>query len=166
VEVLTAVQLADRQDKINAALRRAVDAFLKASKVAAGDKADEALLHMAEIYAEKLKDTEAAMRTYREIVRQFSGTAVAEDASWRIAQHHERQGEHAEAIKAYEAFLRNYRRSSRAGQAQFAIAENYEHLGEWVKAMDAYTNYMNNFPSGPLVRKAQEQINWIKTYRL
>ena len=106
------------------------------------------------------------MKTYLEIVRQFSGTAVAEDASWRIAQYHERQGKFAEAIVAYKAFLRNYRRSARAGAAQFAVAENYEHLGKWVDAMDAYTNYINNFPSGPLVRKATEQINWIKTYRL
>ncbi len=166
VETLTASELADRQDKINAALRRAVGAYQQASKVPAADKADESLLRMAVIFAEKLKDSDAAMKTYLEIVRQFSGTAVAEDASWRIAQYHERQGKYAEAITAHEAFLRNYRRSPRAGAAQFAIAENYEHLGQWVKAMDAYTNYINNFPSGPLVQKATEQINWIKTYRL
>ena len=166
VEALTAAQLADRQDKINAALRKAVAAYRRAAKVAAADKADESLLRMAGIYAEKLKDPTAAMKTYLEIVRQFSGTAVAEDASWRIAQYYDRQGKYAEAIKAYDAFLRNYRRSPRAGAAQFAIAENYEQLGQWVKAMDAYTNYINNFPKGPLVRKAREQINWIKTYRL
>jgi TolA-binding protein len=69
-------------------------------------------------------------------------------------------------VEAYKAFLRNYRRSPKAGDAQFAVAENYEHLGQWVGAMDSYTNYMTNFPDGPLVKKAQEQINWIKTYRL
>jgi len=166
VEVLTASQLADRQDKINAALRRAVEAYTSASRVAGADKADEALLQMATIYDERLKDSEAAMQTWLEIVRQFSGTAVAEDASWRIAQTYERQQKYAEAIKAYESFLRNYRRSPKAGDAQFAIAENYEHLGQWVQAMDAYTNYVNNFPEGPLVQKAKDQINWIKTYRL
>ncbi len=166
VEKLTAAQLADRQDKINAALRRAVEAYQKASKVALADKADQALLQMAKIYDEKLKDSEAAMRTWQEIVRQFSGTAVAEDASWRIAQYHERKRQWAEAIQAYQAFLRNYRRSTRAPAAQFAIAENHEHLGEWVKAMDAYANYVSNFPKGPMVQKAKDQIEWIKTYRL
>jgi len=166
VEILTAAQLADRQDKINAALRQAVSSYQNASKVAAADKADEALLQMARIYDEKLKDADAAMATWREIVRQFSGTAVAEDASWRIAQWHERKGQYAQAILAYQAFLRNYRRSSRAADSQFAVAENYEHLGEWVKAMDAYTNYINNFPKAPMVQKAREQISWIKTYRL
>jgi len=166
VEVLTASQLADRQDKINAALRKAVDAYAEAARVAGADKADEALLQMATIYDERLKDSKAAMQTWLEIVRQFSGTAVAEDASWRIAQTYERQQKYAEAIKAYESFLRNYRRSPKAGQAQFAIAENYEHLGQWVQAMDAYTNYINNFPEGPMVQKAKDQINWIKTYRL
>jgi TolA-binding protein len=166
VEFLTAVQLADRQDKVNAALRKAVGAYKDASKVAGADKAGDALLKMATIFDERLKDPVAAMAAWLEIVRQFSGTSVAEDASWRIAQHYERQREYENAIEHYKAFLRNYRRSPKAGDAQFAIAENCEHLGQWVHAMDAYTNYINNFPSGPMVNKAREQINWIKAYRL
>jgi len=166
VESETATQLADRQDKINAALRLAVDAYTSASQVAGADKADEALLQMATIYHQQLKDSKAAMKTWLEIVNQFAGTTVAEDASWRIAEYHEREEKFAEAIEAYTAFLRNYRRSPKAGDAQFAIAESYEQLNEWVNAMDSYTNYMTNFPDGPLVEKAKEQINWIKTYRL
>jgi TolA-binding protein len=166
VEALTAMQLADRQDKINAALRKAVEAYTTAAKVPGADKAGDALLRVATIQDQQLKDAKAAMETWLEIVRQFSGTSVAEDASWRIAQYYERQSNYAEAIEAYKAFLRNYRSSPKAGQAQFAIAESYEHLGQWVNAMDSYTNYINNFPSGPLVAKAREQINWIKTYRL
>jgi TolA-binding protein len=91
---------------------------------------------------------------------------VAEDASWKIAQYHDRESKYAQAIDAYGAFLRNYRRSPNAGPAQFAIAECYEHLGQWVNAMDSYTNYVNSFPEGPQVAKAKAQINWIKTYRL
>ncbi|MCF7731447.1 MAG: tetratricopeptide repeat protein [Akkermansiaceae bacterium] len=166
VETLTATQLADRQDKINAALRQAVVAYTTASKVAGADKADDALLQMATIYDQRLKDSQEAMRTWLEIVRQFSGTAVAEDASWRIARYYEQEAKHAEAIEAYQAFLRSYRRSPNAGAAQFAVAENYEHLNRWVEAMDSYTNYITNFPEGPLLAKAKDQINWIKTYRL
>jgi tetratricopeptide (TPR) repeat protein len=166
VETLTATQLADRQDKINAALRRAVDAYTTASRVAGADKADDALLQMATIYDQRLKDSQEAMRTWLEIVRQFSGTAVAEDASWRIARYYEKEAKYAEAIEAYQAFLRSYRRSPNAGAAQFAVAENQEHLNHWVEAMDAYTNYITNFPKGPMLAKAKDQINWIKTYRL
>jgi len=165
-EVLSAAQLADRQDKINAALRKAVTSFRQAAGVPAADVADDALLQMAQIYDQRLKDAAAAMSTWEEIVRQYSGTAVAEDASWNMARYLEGQAEHEKAIAAYQAFFRNYRRSEQAGQAQAAIAENYEHLGEWVQAMDAYTNYVNNFPKGPLLKKAKDQINWIKTYRL
>lgn len=165
-EVLSAAQLADRQDKINAALRKAVASFRQAANVPAADTADDALLQMAQIYDQRLQDAEAAMSTWEEIVRQYSGTAVAEDASWNMASYLEGQKEHAKAIVAYQAFFRNYRRSPRAGEAQAAIAENYEQLGEWVQAMDAYTNYVNNFPEGPLLKKAKAQINWIKTYRL
>jgi len=166
VETLTAVQLANRQDKINAALRKAVEAYAQTSKIAGADKAGDALLRMATIYDERLKDSQAAMTAWLEIVKQFSGTTVAEDASWRIAKHYEDAGQYKEAVEAYKAFLRNYRRSPKAGQAQFAIAESYEHLGRWVDAMDAYTNYINNFPQGPLAEKAREQITWIKAYRL
>ena len=165
-ETLTAAQLADRQDKINASLRMAVKTYKQASGVPLADKAGDALLRMAEIYHERLKDSPAALATWLEIVRQFSGTAVAEDASWRIAEYHERSGKHADAIDAYNAFLRNYRRSTKAGAAQFAVAENYEDLGQWIKAMDSYANYVTNFPTGPMVQKAKEQILWIKTYRL
>ena len=82
-EILSAAQLADRHDKINAALRRAVDSFRSAASVNAADKADDALLQMAQIYDERLKDSVAAMSTWKEIVKQYSGTAVAEDASWK-----------------------------------------------------------------------------------
>lgn len=166
VETLTATQLADRQDKINSALRRAVEVYTRTSKVAGADKADDALLQMATIYDQRLKDSQAAMNTWLEIVRQFSGTDVAENASWRIAETYQREGQHAKAIDAYKAYLRNYRSGPKAGDAQFAIAENYEHLGEWVSAMDAYTNYITNFPQGPLLDKAKSQIAWIKTYWL
>jgi len=165
-QAVTAAQLADRQDKVNAALRKAVASFRRAASIVSGDKADDALLRMAVIYDQRLKDADRAMETWLEIVKQFSGTAVAEDASWKIAQYHEKHTAHAKAIEAYKAFLRNYRRSDKASAAQAAIAENYEHLGKWVEAMDAYTNYLNNFPKGPQIRQAKQQINWIKTYRL
>ncbi len=163
---LTASQLADRQDRINAALRKAVASFRQAASVTSADKADDALLQMAQIYDERLKDAESAMATWEEIVKQYSGTTVAEDASWKIANYYEKHEEFSKAIDAYQTFLRNYRRSPRADIAQAAIAENYEHLGKWVQAMDAYTNYLNNFPDGTLTKKARDQINWIKTYRL
>ena len=165
-QALSAAQLADRQDKVNAALRKAVAAFRRASTFVSGDKADDALLRMAQIYDERLKDADKAMETWLEIVKQFSGTSVAENASWKIAQYYEQHSEYAKAIDAYQAFLRNYRRSPNANVAQAAIAENYEHLGKWVEAMDAYTNYLTNFPDGPRLNQAKQQINWIKTYRL
>jgi len=163
---LSAAQLADRQDKINASLRKAVENYATAAKVPGGDKAGDALLRMAVIYDEQLKDSQAALATWQEIVRQFSGTAVAEEASWRIAQYYERAVKWTEAVEAYKAFLRNYRGSPKAAQAQFSIAEGCEHLNKWVEAMDAYSNFINNFADNPLAQKAKEQINWIKTYRL
>ncbi len=166
VETLSAVQMADRQDRINAALRKAIEAYTAASKVPGADKAGDALLRMAAIYDEQLKNSALALATRKEIVNQFSGTAIAEDAAWRIALYYERAANYAEAVEAYKAFLRNYRRSPNAAQSQISIAECFEHLNKWIEAMEAYTSYINSFPEGPAVAKAREQINWIKTYRL
>ena len=102
------------------------------------------------------------MATWLEIVKQYSGTTVAEDASWKIAKYYETHEQFAEAISAYNSFLRNYRRSPNADAAQAAIAENHEQLGNWVEAMDAYTNYINNYPEGTMASKAKEQIAWIE----
>jgi len=165
-ETLTAEQLADRQDKINAALRRAVDVYERAARLVSGDKADDALLRMAEIYDTQLKDEDEAMAVWQEIVKQFGGTSVAENSSWKIAEYYERKDKHSEAIAAYQEFLRSYRSSSRAGDAMIAVAENYEKLDRWVDAMDWYTNYVNKYPTGAQVERAKEQIIWIKTYRL
>ena len=166
VEAYTATQLADQQDKVNAALRKAIQSYQTASSMASSDKAGEALLRMAGIYDEKLNDSAKAMQVWKETVRQFSGTTVAEDASWKIARYYEHNGKYKEAIDADKSFLRNYRRSPKAELAQFAIAEHFEHLSDWVSAMDAYTNYIKNYPKGQQLSKAKEQINWIKTYRL
>ncbi len=164
---MTALQLADRQDKINAALRKAIEAYRAAAKIAGGRQGRRVpLLQMATIYDQQLKDAKAAMQTWLEIVRQFSGTSVAEDACLadrpilRARRQVRRGGRCLPGFPA-ELPLQPQRRP-----AQFAIAENYEHLGQWVKAMDSYTNYLTNFPDGPLANKAKEQINWIKTYRL
>jgi tetratricopeptide (TPR) repeat protein len=165
-ETLTAQQMADRQDKINAALRKAVDVYRKAAALVSGDKSDDALLRMADIYDQQLKDEEEALAVWQAIVKQFGGTPVAEDSSWKIAQYYERKNQHDKAINAYEQFLRSYRNSGRAGDAMIGIAEQFERLDKWVDAMDWYTSYVNKYPEGPQVARAKEQITWIKTYRL
>lgn len=166
VEILSAAQLADRQDRRKAALRRAVAHFRRAAQVTSGDRASDALQRMARIYDGDLRDADAAMETWLEIVQQYGGTTVAEEASWKIARAYERASEHEKAIDAYVTFLRNYRQSPRASAAQAAIGENYEQLGRWVEAMDAYSKYLSSFPDGPLAEVVRDQIYWIKTYRL
>ncbi len=167
VRVLSALELARREDKINAALRRAVEAYTQAAdNYPLGDYTDESLLSMATIYAEQLKNVEAAMATYQRIVKHFAGTARAEDASWKLAEFYERQGKHEAAVAAYRQFIRNYQGSKRVADAQFALAENLEALGRWVEAMDAYTTYIGKWPKAPKAAKARDQINWIKAYRL
>ncbi len=165
-EAMTAFEMANRRDRINAALRSAVRAYEKASKIMLGDYADDALLRMAEIYQNRLKDPVKAMEVYDRIVATFPGTAVAEDAVWRRAKHYEHEGLYKKARKEYETFINNYPQSKRVEEATFRLAEMYEHLKMWVKAIDTYRSYENKFPKGPRLQQAKKQREWINKYRL
>jgi TolA-binding protein len=163
----SAIAIARRQDRISAALRQSVAAYgLAAQRHPLGDQTDDALLRMARIYSDRLRDTEKAMQTYEQIVTHFSGTSVAEDAAWMIADFYQQQKRFADAVESLESFIRNYQQSTRVPDAQYRLAESLEATGRWVEAMDAYTTYVGKFPDGPRAEKAREQVTWIKAYRL
>jgi TolA-binding protein len=165
-ETESALQVANRQDRVNEAYRQAVAMYGKAaSEYPLGDMTDEALLRMAQIFETELKDRTAAMETYQKVVKFFPGTPVAEDAAWKVAHFHEQEGKYKEAVDAYREFIRNYPASARVADAQFAMAEALEQLGRWVEAMDAYETFRQKFTTHPKVQLALEQINWIKAYR-
>jgi TolA-binding protein len=165
-ETESALQVANRQDRVNEAYRQSVAMYSKAaSEYPLGDMTDDALLRMAQIFETELKDRAAAMETYQKVVKFFPGTPVAEDAAWKVAHFHEQEGKYKEAVDAYREFIRNYPASARVADAQFAMAEALEQLGRWVEAMDAYETFRQKFTTHPKVQLALEQINWIKAYR-
>ncbi|MEX2140622.1 MAG: tetratricopeptide repeat protein [Pirellulales bacterium] len=165
-EAESALQVANRQDRINEANRLAVATYSRAAnEYPLGDMTDDALLRMAQIYETELKDRAAAMETYQKVVKFFPGTPVAEDAAWKVAQFYEQEGNFKEAVDAYRQFIRNYPVSARVADAQFAMAEALEQLGRWVEAMDAYETFRQKFTTHPKVQLALDQINWIKAYR-
>ncbi|MEX2214632.1 MAG: tetratricopeptide repeat protein [Phycisphaeraceae bacterium] len=162
----SAMEIANRQDRINEAYREAVAKYAKAAaEYPLGDKTSEALLRMAEIYEVQLKDKDNAMKTYEKVVKFFPGTPVAEDAAWKVAQFHDQQTQYEAAVQAYRDFIRNYPASKRVAEAQFAMAEALEQLGRWVEAMDAYQTFRDKFAQHAKAPQALEQINWIKAYR-
>ena len=130
-----------------------------------GDKTDQSLLRVAQIFETKLRDRKAAMDTYQRIVKLFPGTPVAEDAAWNVALFYEQEAKHALASAAFREFIRNYPGSQRVADAQFAFAESLEQMNKWNEAMDAYEVFRQKFGKHPKARLASEQINWIKTYR-
>jgi TolA-binding protein len=165
-ETESALQVANRQDRINEANRLAVATYSRAAnEYPLGDMTDDALLRMAQIYETDLKDRAAAMETYQKVVKFFPGTPVAEDAAWKVAQFYEQEGNFKEAVDAYRQFIRNYPVSARVADAQFAMAEALEQLGRWVEAMDAYETFRQKFTTHAKVQLALDQINWIKAYR-
>lgn len=165
-ETETALQVANRRDRINDAFREAVVMYAKAAMdYPLGDMTDQSLLRVADILETKLKDRTAAMQTYQRIVKLFPGTPVAEDAAWKVATFHVQEGKYAAAADAFQNFIRNYPGSSRVAEAQLGMAEVYEQLGRWNEAMDAYEVFRQKFNTHPKVTLAAQQITWIKTYR-
>jgi tetratricopeptide (TPR) repeat protein len=165
-QTMTAYELANRQDRINAALREAIKAYTKASEVVLGDHAADALLRMAYIYDTRLKNPEKAMEVYDRIISTFPGKPVAEDALWRRAQYYEYQGKYDKAAEEYNIFINNYQQSKHIEEAIFRLAEMYEQQKMWREAMNTYTKFETMFPDSPQVTKARERKIWIKTYRI
>jgi TolA-binding protein len=162
----TALQIANRRDRINDAYREAVVVYSRAATdYPLGDRTDQSLLKIAEILETRLKDGAAAMQTYQRIVKLFPGTPVAEDAAWKVARFQVEEGRYAAAADAFQTFIRNYPGSTRVADAQFGRAEVLEQLGRWNEAMDAYEVFRQKFNKHPKVTLAAQQITWIKTYR-
>jgi TolA-binding protein len=165
-ETASALQLANRQDRINEAHRQAVAVFAKAAAdYPLGTTTGASLEHMAIIYEVHLKDPAAAMATYQRVVQLFPGTPVAENAALKVARFHERQGKYDLAVSAYRDFIRTYPASTQVADAQYSLAEALEQQGRWVEAMEAYQTFRDKFSSHPAAAKAMEQIQWIKAYR-
>ncbi len=165
-EAQSALQLANRQDRINEAYRESVAAYMRAARdYPLGDKTDDSLLRIAEVFETHLNDRNAAMQTYQNIVKLFPGTPVAEDAAWRVALYYDEEGKYAEASESLREFIRTYPGSNRVADAQFTLAEVLEQLGKWNDAMDAYEIFRQKFAEHPKAQLAAEQINWIKAYR-
>ncbi|MFP6762053.1 MAG: tetratricopeptide repeat protein, partial [Planctomycetaceae bacterium] len=165
-ETETALQIANRQDRINDAYREAVGLYARtAADYPLGDMTDRSLTRVADILETKLKDRPAAMQTYQRIVKLFPGTPVAEDAAWKVAVFHVEESQYAQAVEGFQTFIRNYPASSRVADAQFAMAEVLEQMGRWNDAMDAYEVFRQKFARHPKVQLASRQITWIKTYR-
>jgi len=165
-QAMTAYEMANRQDRINAALREAIKAYDKAWAITLGDHAADALLRMADIYDSRLKNPEKAMEVYDKIISTFPGKPVAENALWRRAQYYEYQGKYDKAAEEYNTFINNYPQSKHAEEATFRLAEMYEQQKMWREAINTYTNFQTLFPNSTLVTKAKERIAWIKTYRI
>jgi TolA-binding protein len=165
-ETASALQLANRQDRINEAYRQAVAVYAKAAAdYPLGTKTGSSLEHMAIIYEVHLKDPAAAMAAYQRVVELFPGTSVAENAAMKVARFHEQQGKYDLAVNAYRDFIRTYPASSQVANAQYSLAEALEQQGRWVEAMEAYQTFRDKFSSHPAAAKALEQIQWIKAYR-
>lgn len=165
-ETESALQVANRQDRINEANREAIRIYMQAATdYPLGDKTDDSLLRIAQIFETQLKDRTAAMETYQKIVKLFPGTPVAEDAAWNVALFHEQEGEYELAATALRDFIRSYPASNRVADAQYSLAEVLEELGQWINAMDEYETFRQKFSDHPRAVVALEQINWIRTYR-
>jgi TolA-binding protein len=166
-ETESALQVANRQDRINEAYRQAVAVYARTAKdYPLSDATDDALLRMAQIYETNLKDRADAMATYQKIVKFFPGTAVAEDAAWKVAKFYEQEGNWNEAANAYRDFIRTWPTSARVADAQFAMAEALEQAQRWVEAMDAYQTFRDKFAQHPKAPAAKDQMEWIRAYRM
>jgi TolA-binding protein len=154
-----------KRDRVNAELLKAIEAYHKViENFEMGDLAGKALLRIAVIYTEYLKDTEKGITAYQELLENYPGSQEAENALYEVGVYQMEKQQYEQAIKLFQQFGHRFPSSPKTEDAMLAVSRCYVELKAWAEAVDAYKRYLNQFPNGKHAKFAQAQIEWIRMY--
>lgn len=117
--------------------KKASEAFLAASKVASGRKAEQ--LYYAARSLGRSKKEDEAVKLHREVAKRFGKELWAERASYQLAQLLQGQGKYEEAAKAFTTYLANYPKGTSRDDAEYALALALLSAKEPAKAKSAFS---------------------------
>jgi TolA-binding protein len=111
---------------------------------------------LAESYT-ALKRTDEAIQYYGLITREFPGSDVAADATFRLAHHLRQKGRYEEAATYYGAVVDRYPTNALAPQALFAAAFCFSSAGREAEAVRDWNRLVSLFPDSHLAEEALYQ---------
>jgi TolA-binding protein len=130
------------------------------------DRAPRALLRLGEIQLRHLKDTDAAVEAYRQLLERFPGTPEAVDRQCEVGRAYVRSGRLADGERLIRLFMASFPNHDEYGEALLNLADCHRRQREFVKALDDYQSYLARCPDSARTEEVKEEIAWLKKYRL
>jgi len=176
IDVLCLV-LSNAELRLNAALMRPTH---KTDEKQESSWASKALYQIGSIYSHNLKNTNAAIETYQELIKKYPESKEAMMAHYQLAEIYRSLNKYQAAIKAYQEIIAYPERNwysgdgcidSFADAAQFHIGiVNYENLRDYKTALLTFQKFINDRPNSPRLAAAYVFIGLIseeqKNYQL
>ncbi len=126
--------------------------------------AAKALYQIGIIYAHNLGDTDAATRTYQEVIHKYPDSTQAVMAQYQLAEIYRVLNKYTDALKAYHEIIAYPEHNLYSGEgymdsfadaAQFRIGVvNYENLRDHKAALAAFHEFIKSRPSSPRLAAA------------
>ena len=155
------------QDRANQLYQQAISEYRRIhEQYKIGDQAGTALLRIAVISREKLRNPKDSIAAYELLLKHYPESGAAVDALYGVGSYYKERKQYENALKAFESFVYNHSGDNRAHEAYFAIGECLEALNRYKESLEYYQNYSKRYPRGSLYQLARERSEWIQTYRL
>lgn len=112
------------------------------------------------------KDYLEAISEFENIMIQFSGTGIIDDAQYYLAYSYFKRGEFIKAAYEFSKLIRDFPASEYVKDAQFMLAESYYELSPnysldqrfTEKAIEEYQAFIDFFPNDNRVKEAENKI--------
>lgn len=112
------------------------------------------------------KDYLEAISEFENIMVQFSGTGIVDDAQYYLAYSYYKRGEYIKSAYEFSKLIRDYPTSEYVKDAQFMLAESYYELSPHYsldqrfteKAIEEYQAFIDFFPDDPRKSEAEKRI--------
>ncbi|PID62528.1 MAG: outer membrane protein assembly factor BamD [Ignavibacteriae bacterium] len=121
-------------------------------------------------YAKQLmtdEDYDEAIREFKTIIMQYSGTPVNDDAQYFLAFTYFKKEQYLLAVYEFSKLIRDITTSEYVQDAQYMLAESYYNLSPnyqleqsyTKKAIEEFQNFIEFFPLHPKVSEAEKKID-------
>lgn len=112
------------------------------------------------------KDYLEAITEFENIMVQFSGTGIIDDAQYYLAYSYFKRDEFIKSAYEFSRLIRDFPTSEYVKDAQFMLAESYYNLSPHYtldqrfteKAIEEYQAFIDFFPQDPRVKEAEKKI--------
>lgn len=121
--------------------------------------ADYAKFQIANSYYRDDRTFES-VRTFRQLINDFPGSSLREQAQYNIGYIYLLSGNYAQSVEEFQLMLRLFPNSRWAARSQYNIGNAYYNAGDNEKAIEAYQAVLDRYPRSDLIIDAVNGIQF------